>query len=64
LDESLGEEYFGIGCRKGSVARRAAIDDALDAMQKDGTTDGICDKWFDANIVIRDVAKLTQADLG
>jgi polar amino acid transport system substrate-binding protein len=63
LDESLGEEYFGIGCRKDSAAFRTALDEALDAMQQDGTTDAICEKWFDSNIVIRDVPKLTQEEL-
>jgi polar amino acid transport system substrate-binding protein len=63
LSDSLGEEYFGIGCRKGSISLREAIDEALDAMQKDGTTDEITAKWFGDNIVVRDVPKLTQADL-
>ncbi|MDR2156346.1 MAG: transporter substrate-binding domain-containing protein, partial [Clostridiales Family XIII bacterium] len=63
LSESLGEEYFGIGCRKGSVALREAIDGALDAMQEDGTAEEISGKWFGVNIVVRDVPKLTRADL-
>ncbi|MDR3073013.1 MAG: amino acid ABC transporter substrate-binding protein [Clostridiales Family XIII bacterium] len=63
LDESLGDEYFGIGCRKDSVALRTAIDKALDELQEDGKIDTICEKWFDSNIVIRNVNKLTQADL-
>ncbi|MDR0852738.1 MAG: amino acid ABC transporter substrate-binding protein [Clostridiales Family XIII bacterium] len=62
LDESLGSEYFGIGLRQGSVSLREAIDNVLDEMQKDGTTDAICEKWFTENIVIRDVPKLTASD--
>ncbi|MDR1953044.1 MAG: amino acid ABC transporter substrate-binding protein [Clostridiales Family XIII bacterium] len=62
LSEALGDEYYGIGCRKGSISLREAIDEALDEMQKDGTTDTICAKWFDSNIVVRDVPKLIPSD--
>jgi ABC-type amino acid transport substrate-binding protein len=58
----LGDEYYGIGCRKGSISLREAIDTALDEMQKDGTTDEICAKWFESNIVVRDVPKLIPSD--
>ena len=60
LDESLAIEYYGIGCRQGSVNLRKAIDKALDELYDDGTVDRISTKWFGSNIVIRDVAKLTQ----
>jgi polar amino acid transport system substrate-binding protein len=63
LDDILSIEYYGIGCRKGEAALREAIDQALDDMQTDGTTDAICETWFGENIVIRDVEKLTQAEL-
>jgi polar amino acid transport system substrate-binding protein len=62
LDEDLGDDLYGIGCPKGAVALREAIDKALDELQEDGTIDKICAKWFTGNIVIRDVPKLTEAD--
>jgi len=62
LDESLGTEYFGIGCRKGSVAFADAIDKALDDLKNDGGTASICANWFSEDIVIRDIQRLTIAD--
>jgi polar amino acid transport system substrate-binding protein len=64
LEESLGDEYFGIGCRKGEEALADAIDKALDELKADGTTAQISEPWFGAgnDIVIRDVARLTAAD--
>lgn len=63
LDYSLGEEFFGIGCRQGSVALREAIDQALDTLMENGKIDEVCANWFDSNIVIRDIEKLTQEEL-
>lgn len=63
LEDSLQSEYYGIGCRKGEVALREAIDKALDELFEDGTIEKISKKWFDDNIVIRDVEKLTKEDL-
>lgn len=63
LEDSLTDEYFGIGCRQGEVALREAIDKALDELYEDGTIEKISNKWFNENIVIRDVEKLTQEEL-
>ncbi len=63
LEDALGKEYMGIGCKKGSVALREAIDVALDELYEDGTVEEISTKWFGKNIVIRDVEKLTQEAL-
>lgn len=63
LDESLGNEYYGIGCRKDGVALRVAVDEALDALMEDGTIEQLSTKWFGSNIVIRDVEKLTDEDI-
>ena len=60
--ESLGTEFFGIGCPKGAVALADAIDDALDELYDEGTVDEISGRWFESNIVIRDVARLTAED--
>jgi ABC-type amino acid transport/signal transduction systems, periplasmic component/domain len=62
LDESLSDEYYGIGCSKGSVALRKAIDKALDELYEDGSIDKLSTKWFGENIVIRDVDQLTADD--
>lgn len=63
LEEGLGEEYYGIGCPKGAVALREAIDNALDELMEDGTIELISKEWFGSNIVIRDVEKITQEEL-
>ncbi|WP_206459011.1 amino acid ABC transporter substrate-binding protein [Anaerovorax sp. IOR16] len=63
LDETMGDEFYGIGCRKGGVALRVAIDDALDELMEDGSIEALSTEWFGSNIVIRDVEKLTDEDL-
>jgi polar amino acid transport system substrate-binding protein len=62
LDESLADEYYGIGCAKGAVSLREAIDKALDELYEDGSIEELSTKWFGENIVIRDVDQLTAAD--
>ncbi|MEA4987825.1 MAG: amino acid ABC transporter substrate-binding protein [Anaerovorax sp.] len=63
LDETMGDEFYGIGCRKGGVALRMAIDDALDELMEDGSIEALSTEWFGSNIVIRDIEKLTDEDL-
>lgn len=62
LDDSMGDELYGIGCASGSVALREAIDTALDELMEDGSIDTLCEKWFGKNIVVRDIEKQTAAD--
>lgn len=62
LDESLADEYYGIGCAKGAVSLREAIDKALDELYADGSIETLSTKWFGENIVIRDVDQLTADD--
>jgi polar amino acid transport system substrate-binding protein len=64
LDESLGDEYFGIGVRNGSNALADAIDKALAELKTEGKTAEISEKWFGGgqDIVITDVPRLTAAD--
>ena len=62
LDESLADEYYGIGCAKGAAALREAIDKALDELYADGSIEELSTKWFDENVVIRDVDQLTADD--
>ncbi len=46
LDESLADEEYGIGCKKGSNALRAEIERILKEMKDDGTLAEISTKWF------------------
>jgi polar amino acid transport system substrate-binding protein len=64
LDESLGDEYFGIGCRLGETSLADAIDAALEELKAEGKTAEISEKWFGGgqDIVITDVPRLTAAD--
>lgn len=62
LDESLADEYYGIGCAKGAVALREAIDKAMDELYEDGSIEALSTKWFGENIVIRNVDQLTADD--
>lgn len=62
LDGSLSDEYYGIGCAKGAVALREAIDKALDELYDDGSIEKLSNEWFGENIVIRDVDRLTADD--
>ena len=50
LAESLSPESYGIGFRKGDVALRDAVQEALEAMAADGTAARISEKWFGADI--------------
>lgn len=63
LDESMGDELYGIGCPQGSVELRKAIDTALDELYDDGSIETLSNKWFGENIVVRDIEKLTDAEL-
>ncbi len=50
LDETLTKEEYGIGFRKGDVALKDAVQNALVEMAKDGTLADIATKWFGADI--------------
>lgn len=63
LDETLGDELYGIGCRKDAVALREAIDKALDDLYADGSIDALSQKYFGTNIVIRDIEKLENEEI-
>lgn len=52
LDETLADEEYAIGFRKGDVALRDAVDSALLEMAEDGTLARIATKWFGADITI------------
>lgn len=63
LDETLGDELYGIGCRKGAVALREAIDKALDELNEDGSIEILSNKYFGTNVVIRDIDKLAPDEI-
>ncbi len=52
LGEGLSNEEYGIGFRKGDVALRDAVQNALDEMASDGTLGTIATKWFGADITV------------
>jgi polar amino acid transport system substrate-binding protein len=52
LGETLGEEEFGIGFRKGDLALADKVWETLEAMAADGTVARIATKWLGADISI------------
>lgn len=52
LDESISDEEFGIGMRKGDTALVAAINDALAQLATEGKLAEISTKWFGADITL------------
>lgn len=50
LDESLADEEYGIGCRKGAAALRDEIEAQLSAMAADGTLASISNEWFGKDV--------------
>ncbi len=50
--DNLEDDLFCIGFRKADAALRDAVNEALTAMQKDGTVDKIAQQWFGENISI------------
>lgn len=50
LDESLSDEAYGIGFKKGNEALAEQVKDTLLKMQEDGTLAGISEKWFGKDI--------------
>lgn len=53
LEQDLGKEAYAVGFRKSDDKFRKKINEALDAMKKDGTADKISKKWFDKVIVVK-----------
>lgn len=50
LDESLSEEQYGVGFKKGNTDLRDQVQKTLDEMFKDGTVDKIAQKYVDYSI--------------
>lgn len=61
LEEDLGAEQYGIGFRKGDVALGLEVQKQLDAMIQDGKAAEISQKWFDKDIMLKDVDYLKES---
>ncbi len=53
LDESLSPELYGVAIKKGNIELQTKIQEALDAMNEDGTAGEISTKWFGEDIVYK-----------
>jgi polar amino acid transport system substrate-binding protein len=51
LAEDFGTEDYGVGFRKDDEATRNKINEALNAMKKDGKAAEIANKWFGADVI-------------
>ncbi len=60
LDETLGEEQYGIAFRKGDVALGLEVQSKLDAMIQEGKAAEISQKWFGEDILLKDQAFLKE----
>ena len=50
LDDSLSEEEYGVGFKKGNTELRDKVQGALDEMAADGTMAEISEKWFGRDV--------------
>lgn len=51
LEDDFGKEDYGIGIRKNDFTLLNLIDNTLEKMKIDGTSEDISKKWFQANII-------------
>ncbi|MFA6941800.1 MAG: transporter substrate-binding domain-containing protein, partial [Clostridiaceae bacterium] len=51
LSDNFGTEEYGVGLRKTDTELLSRINEALDAMKKDGASSKISVKWFGEDIV-------------
>ena len=52
LSDSLGEESYAIGFRKGDQTLRDKVQETINEMAADGSLSEICRKWFGTDITI------------
>ena len=50
LDDSLSEEEYGVGFKKGNTELRDKVQGALEEMSADGTLAKISDEWFGEDV--------------
>lgn len=53
MEDNFGGEEYGIGIRKTDAAFQAELQKAIDAMNADGTSKTISEKWFGTDIVVK-----------
>ena len=50
LDDSLSEEEYGVGCKKGNTELRDKVQSTLEEMAEDGTLQEVSEKWFSKDV--------------
>ncbi len=50
LDDSLSEEEYGVGFKKGNTELRDKVQSALEEMAEDGTLQEVSEKWFSKDV--------------
>lgn len=52
LDDSLSEEEYGVGFKKGNTELRDKVQSTLEEMAEDGTLQEVSEKWFSKDVTI------------
>ena len=50
LDDSLSEEEYGVGFKKGNTELRDKVQSTLEEMAEDGTLEDVSEKWFSKGV--------------
>ena len=50
LDDSLSEEEYGVGFKKGNTELRGKVQSTLEEMAEDGTLQEVSEKWFSKDV--------------
>ena len=50
LDDSLSEEEYGVGFKKGNTELRVKVQSTLEEMAEDGTLQEVSEKWFSKDV--------------
>lgn len=50
LDDSLSEEEYGVGFKKGNIELRDKVQSTLEEMAEDGTLQEVSEKWFSKDV--------------
>ena len=50
LDDSLSEEEYGVGFKKGNTELRDKVQSTLEEMAEDGTSQEVSEKWFSKDV--------------
>ncbi len=54
LDDALSQEVYVIGFKKGNIALKDKVENALQQMSQDGSSSNISTKWFGEDILLKD----------